>query len=209
MSFKRQVLIDERVYGYHEATMVAVESVGDTVFVSSWVDESDVGVPSISPKISAIHMPDTEGSARQALIDAEEWAVSSGYFPVYENEAQAALDEVLPILTDEQAEQVVDAFPAWKAGAEYAAGYRVRYSNLLYRCLIAHTSQEGWEPSVAVSLWARIGGGDIPEWVQPTSANPYMAGDQVRHNGKTWESLIDNNVWEPGTAGTENLWREL
>ena len=29
------------------------------------------------------------------------------------------------------------------------------------------------------------------------------------HNGKTWESLVDNNVWEPGAVGTESLWKEI
>ena len=32
---------------------------------------------------------------------------------------------------------------------------------------------------------------------------------QVTHNGKTWESLADNNVWEPGAIGTESLWKEV
>lgn len=27
-------------------------------------------------------------------------------------------------------------------------------------------------------------------------------------NGKTWVSLADNNVWEPGQPGTESLWTE-
>ena len=41
----------------------------------------------------------------------------------------------------------------------------------------------------------------IPEWEQPSSVNPYMKGDKVTHNGKTWESSIDNNVWEPSVYG--------
>lgn len=48
--------------------------------------------------------------------------------------------------------------------------------------------------------------GDIEEWQQPDSTNPYMAGDVVSHNGGTWCSLVDGNVWEPGTVGTESLW---
>jgi hypothetical protein len=43
----------------------------------------------------------------------------------------------------------------------------------------------------------------IPEWVQPGSTNPYMKGDKVTHNGSTWVSLVDNNVWEPGVYGWE------
>ena len=42
-------------------------------------------------------------------------------------------------------------------------------------------------------------------WEQPTGAhNAYMVGDVQTHNGKTWESTVDNNVWEPGVSG----WRE-
>lgn len=28
-----------------------------------------------------------------------------------------------------------------------------------------------------------------------------MLGDKVTHNGKTWTSIVDNNVWEPGVYG--------
>ena len=62
------------------------------------------------------------------------------------------------------------------------------------------------------SLFARVLIEDptvIPEWIQPDSTNPYMRGDKVTHNNKTWESLVDNNVWEPGTVGTEALWQEV
>ena len=37
----------------------------------------------------------------------------------------------------------------------------------------------------------------------------WKKGDKVTHKGKTWESLIDNNVWEPGVVGTESLWKEV
>ena len=44
-------------------------------------------------------------------------------------------------------------------------------------------------------------GEEIAEWAQPDSTNPYMTGDRVLHNGSTWESTVDNNVWEPGVYG--------
>lgn len=35
----------------------------------------------------------------------------------------------------------------------------------------------------------------------------YQKGSVVSHNGQLWESVFDGqNVWEPGTAGTEALW---
>ena len=44
-------------------------------------------------------------------------------------------------------------------------------------------------------------------WVQPEGAHDaYQTGDRVTHQGQTWESTINDNVWEPGAAGTEGLW---
>lgn len=38
---------------------------------------------------------------------------------------------------------------------------------------------------------------EVAEWVQPTATNPYMTGDRVLYNGTVYESVIDNNVWDP------------
>ena len=47
-------------------------------------------------------------------------------------------------------------------------------------------------------------------WVQPLGGHDaYALGAIVTHNGKTWESLVAANVWEPGTVGTSGLWVEL
>ena len=44
------------------------------------------------------------------------------------------------------------------------------------------------------------------EWSDPTFwfQNPVMIGDQRSYGGKTWESLVDFNVWEPPVN-----WREI
>ena len=105
---------------------------------------------------------------------------------------------------DNTALRMLEFYPAWEAGQAYTAGYKVQYGGKLWRCVQAHTSQAGWEPDIAPSLWAKVLIPDpevIPEWEQPDSTNPYMAGDKVAHNGKTWVSNIDNNVWEPGVYG--------
>lgn len=111
--------------------------------------------------------------------------------------------------TDEQALNSIALYPEWKADVNYTVGQRVLYDSVLYKVLQAHTSQADWTPVNAPSLFARVLIVDenvIPEWVQPDSTNPYMKGDKVTHNGITYESLIDNNVWEPGVTGTESLW---
>lgn len=110
--------------------------------------------------------------------------------------------------TDKLASEAVPIYPAWKAGKSYAVGDRIRYNDILYKVLQAHTSQEDWAPDVAVSLFAKVLISDpniIPEWEQPNSTNPYKKGDKVTHKGSTWVSTLDNNVWEPGAYG----WTEV
>lgn len=116
------------------------------------------------------------------------------------------IEQAAQSLPDATALTVVELHPQWAADTEYAADYKVRCGGNLYRCLIPHTSQIGWEPHAAPSLWAPVlieSPDTIPDWVQPESTNGYSIGDKVRHNGKLWASTIDNNVWEPGVYGWE------
>lgn len=107
-------------------------------------------------------------------------------------------------IEDETALRMVEYYPAPEA-ASYVAGDRIQYNGKLYKCLQAHTAQADWNPVDAPSLWAEVlagqDGTEIGEWVQPDSTNPYMRGDRVNYNGKTWMSDVDNNVWEPGVYG--------
>ena len=109
---------------------------------------------------------------------------------------------------DNTALRMLEFYPEWEAEQAYIAGYKVQYGGKLWRCLQDHTSQDGWEPDSAPSLWAKVLIPDetaMPEWEQPDSTNPYSAGDKITHNGKTWVSDIDGNVWEPGVYG----WSEV
>lgn len=105
---------------------------------------------------------------------------------------------------DNTALRMVEFYPEWATDTAYSAGYKVQYGGTLYKCLQAHTAQADWTPDAAPSLWAKVLIPDpdvIPEWEQPDSTNPYMTGDKVTHNSKTWVSDIDNNVWTPGVYG--------
>lgn len=108
-------------------------------------------------------------------------------------------------VSDEQAAQMSSLFDAWGGGGvAYKVGDRVRYDDLLYKCLTDHTSQESWAPDAAPSLWVRIDDPVIewPEWRQPAGAHDaYAKGAKVSHNGKHWISDVDANVWEPGVYG--------
>lgn len=117
--------------------------------------------------------------------------------------------------TDEQALEVQSLYPEWETisdGTTLKVGQRVNYNGLLYNVLQEHQKQSTWNPIDAPSLFAQVLIPDeniILDWVQPDSTNGYMTGDRVNHNDKTWESLVDNNVWEPGAIGTETLWVEV
>ena len=111
-------------------------------------------------------------------------------------------------LIDDTALTVKWMYMEWEINKAYVIGDRVRYGEKLYKCIQAHTSTDTYTPGEAVSLWAEVlpgQDGDIGEWVQPDSTNPYMMGDKVTHNNKRWISRIDYNVYEPGVAGWEEF----
>lgn len=111
-------------------------------------------------------------------------------------------------MTDEQILEYPDFVDKWQSGKEYVADKRLEYNGTIYKVLQAHTSQDTWTPPDAPSLFAKALIPDenvIPEWEQPDSTNPYAKGDKVTHNGKTWISTADGNVWEPGVYGWEEV----
>lgn len=111
-------------------------------------------------------------------------------------------------LSDEDALDVAALFPTWKGkiGIPVSIGERLWYDGKLYKVIQAHTPQEDWTPDVTQSLYAEVSIAEIPDWVQPISAETaYHIGDKVRYNDKVWESVVDNNTWEPGVYG----WNEV
>ena len=119
-------------------------------------------------------------------------------------ELRKIIEEAMSKEEDEVVLETPQLLPEWKAGIAYTTGKKIQYGGIVWKVLQDHTSQEGWEPGVAPSLFAEVLIPDpdvIPEWKQPDSTNPYMTGDKVTHNGTTWICTIDNNVWEPGVYG--------
>lgn len=121
---------------------------------------------------------------------------------------RAIIEKAAQFLEAEDALEAPTLFPEWATGVAYAKDTKVRRGDVLYSVLQAHTSQADWTPEDAPSLFAKVlvsETGEVLEWVQPDSTNPYMKGDKVTYNGKTWQSTIDNNVWTPGVYG----WKEV
>lgn len=143
---------------------------------------------------------------RNLAINAMMATLAGGDISVQQTEYQSNI----AVLSDDVALLIPEVYPVWSgSGVEYKKDMRVTYNSILYKVLQNHTSQEGWAPTSAPSLFAKVltSEGEILDWEQPSSTNPYMKGDKVRYNGKVYESLIDNNVWSPDAypAG----WKEV
>ena len=53
---------------------------------------------------------------------------------------------------------------------------------------------------------------EYPAWEPHNGIPPvkWQKNSKCTHNGKRWESMVDNNVWEPGAFGVgEEIWREV
>ena len=119
---------------------------------------------------------------------------------------RALIEKAAISLTDEDALDGMELFPAWAADTSYALNVRVRYGEKLYKCVQSHTSQIGWEPPNVPALWTEVAKpGEIPVWKQPTGAQDvYNTGDRVwypERNTTMYESIIDNNSWAPDVYG--------
>jgi len=98
-------------------------------------------------------------------------------------------------------------------GTLVAPPNRIDFEGTIYDVIQPHVAATQWTPPTVPALFAVSqdqGGEGLPEWVQPTGANPYPLGAQVTHNGLCWESANPANVWEPGATGIgDNIWFQI
>ena len=98
-----------------------------------------------------------EIAAMQAEVQKEE--VYERTRPLTESEvSRLIIAQQINTLTvdDNTALRMVEFYPDWASGMDYTAGYKVQRNGKLWRCRQAHTSQAGWEPENAASLWTEI-----------------------------------------------------
>lgn len=103
-------------------------------------------------------MTDAEISAMQSVKRSAEYAERTR--PLTESEVSRLLiaQQINTMTVDDNtALRMTEFYPVWSAGQAYTAGYKVQYGGKLWRCVQAHNSQTGWEPSIATaSLWEQI-----------------------------------------------------
>lgn len=91
---------------------------------------------------------------------------TEGTTPIYASAPPLTESEVSRLLIAQQintltvddntALRMTEFYPEWASGQSYTAGYKVQRNGKLWRVLQAHTSQAGWEPENAASLWTEI-----------------------------------------------------
>ena len=128
---------------------------------------------------NGVKIEDTEmvTSLRRRMVLEEK------YRPLTESEVSRLLiaQQINTLEVDDNtAMRMVEFYPEWSAGQAYTAGYKAHHGGKLWRCIQAHTSQAGWEPENAASLWAEIcetHGGTIDDPI------PY-SGNMTLESGK-------------------------
>lgn len=120
-----------------------------------------------------------------------------------EQASELASEYITEIAPLEKQLELVHLFPEWKPSLSLEVGKRIQHEGILYKVIQSHTTQDDWMPTETPALFKQLSPveeADKPQqWKQPTGAHDaYMTGDRMIYTDeKTYESVIDNNVWSP------------
>lgn len=120
------------------------------------------------------------------------------------------------VVSDEEINDYASLFPAFKLGENItqdmmdAGPVRRQYKNEVWQAIQPHTTQLDWLPPDVPALWGKVYDPEIiPLWVQPSGVgdpNIKHTGDKVQWpEGTIWISTVDDNIWEPGVYGWEEV----
>lgn len=175
----------------------------------------DESIPdSLRNAIESLNTKQIEMEETQTTLNAKQTEIEetqATFTQVQQSLHKVAKMVASEVTDDAKALSIQEFYDDWEVGVKYEVGTYIRYEGVLYKVITEHTSQSDWNPISASSLFAKVltdpTGETINEWVQPDSTNAYMTGDKVIFEGKTYESVIDNNVWSPSAypAG----WKEI
>ena len=142
-------------------------------------------------------------SAQEYEVEVDESFLN----PARDLAAKLTIMDHLDELTEDDVMSASLLFEPWEPHKTYKAGDVRRWDGTLIKCLQDHTNYGPHHPpDTTPSLWKVYRDPDAgPQpWVQPQGAHDaYNAGEQVTHNGQTWQSTVDANTWEPGVYGWE------
>lgn len=139
-----------------------------------------------------------DGNKYRDMTDEEIAAmeVEAAKFEAYERTRPLTAEEVNAMLIRQQINSLAvddntalrmrEFYSDWAADTDYTAGYKAQRGGRLWRCLQAHTSQTGWEPENAPSLWTEIcetHGGTLDDPIPYDGNMALEAGKYYSQNG--------------------------
>ena len=114
------------------------------------------------------------------------------------HQLRTIIEKASASLGDADALEAVELFPTWKTNTEYAVGARVSDADELFKCQQAHTSQDGWRPSITPALWQKVekpGQGDTPDNPIPWSWGlEIFSGKYYSQNDVIYHGIRDSGV---------------
>lgn len=104
----------------------------------------------------------------------------------------------------------------WALNAIMIRGKQCRYNNIVYNIVQTHTvTNPTFTPPTVASLYRpapiTLSGNLYPTWNSIgvlDSTNNWKTLDRVFWNNFNWESVVNNNIWEPGVVDT-NIWKKI
>ena len=125
-------------------------------------------------------------------------------------DVRRTMDAAGAMLTDQEASRVVALYPPMRFDGELIpAGTRIQWDGQIRRAAVDLWDRPENAPGAAPNLWSDIGYREgarvIPEVI--TAALAFAKGETGWWQGAVYESLLDDNVWNPAqhSAG----WRSL
>lgn len=146
---------------------------------------------------------DDEITAMQAAQRAAEFAERTR--PLTESEVSRLIiaQRINSLVVDDNtAMRMAEFYPEWESGQAYTTGYKVQHGGKLWRCLQAHTSQEGWEPENVPALWEEIcetHDGTLADPIPYEGSMALVSGKYYSQDGVTYLCNRDtvNPVYNP------------
>lgn len=179
-----------------------IKANGDSLFVWSWLKPGPFTFQDVANIYHAIPT---------IIIDPNnvKRAIEHVDTPIVQPEKAKDTTPVLPIpdQTFEPKLPIIEKLEPrreWEAGLALETKELVFYNNMTYKVLARHTSNIGWEPNVALSLFTLVKDPLKVEWI---SQMEYFPGEYVMYQGKKYKCIIGHTSqtdWAPGKCG---LWQ--
>ena len=104
------------------------------------------------------------------------------------------IETAVQTLPDSEALEALVLHPEWAENTKYTEKYKVKRGGRLWKSRQAHTSQAGWEPENAASLWTEICESHAGTLEDPIPYNGNMAlesGKYYSQNSKIYRCTRD------------------